>query len=56
MVTTTAVSTEIIGGIDTHRDLHTAATVDLDGTVLGAESFSTTRAGAGRCFVGSACR
>ena len=45
MATTTADSTEIIGGVDTHQDLHTAAIVDLDGAVLGTESFSTTRAG-----------
>ena len=37
--------TEIIGGVDTHQDLHTAAIVTLDGAVLGTESFSTTRAG-----------
>ena len=30
---------------DTHQDLHTAAVVSHDGTVLGTESFSTTRAG-----------
>ena len=42
---TTARGTEIGGGVDTHRDLHTAAVVNLDGTVLGTESFSTTRAG-----------
>jgi transposase len=35
----------VIGGIDTHKDLHAAAIVDLDGHVLGAEFFSTTRAG-----------
>ena len=29
----------------THQDLHTAAVVSHDGTVLGTESFSTTRAG-----------
>ena len=45
MATTTPDSTEIIGGVDTHQDLHTAAVVSLDGTVLGTESFSTTRAG-----------
>ena len=45
MAMTTAHSTEIIGGVDTHQDLHTAAIVNLDGTVLGTESFSTTRAG-----------
>ncbi len=35
----------VIGGVDTHQDLHTAATVTLEGAVLGTESFSTTRAG-----------
>ena len=45
MAITTAQGTEIIAGIDTHQDLHTAAVVSLDGTVLGTESFSTTRAG-----------
>ncbi len=45
MTTATADNTQIIGGVDTHQDLHTAAVVSNDGTVLGAESFSTTRAG-----------
>ena len=45
MATTTADNIQIIGGVDTHQDLHTAAIVDLEGAVLGAESFSTTRAG-----------
>lgn len=35
----------VIGGIDTHQDLHTAAVVGADGAVLGSEAFSTTRAG-----------
>ena len=35
----------VIGGVDTHQDLHTAAVVTLEGKVLGSESFSTTRAG-----------
>ena len=35
----------VIGGVDTHQDLHTAAVVTLEGKVLGTESFSTTRAG-----------
>jgi transposase len=38
-------SPTIIGGIDTHQDLHTAAVVNSDGAVLGSHSFSTTRAG-----------
>ena len=45
MTDTTPARTEIIGGVDTHQDLHAAAIVTLDGTVLGTESFSTTRAG-----------
>ena len=45
MTNTTGERTAIIGGVDTHQDLHTAAVVDLDGAVLGYESFSTTRAG-----------
>ena len=45
MATTTADNIQIIGGVDTHQDLHTAAIVNLEGAVLGAESFSTTRAG-----------
>ena len=45
MATATADNIQIIGGVDTHQDLHTAAVVSHDGTVLGAESFSTTRAG-----------
>jgi transposase len=38
-------SPTVIGGIDTHKDLHVAAVMDAAGTVLGTESFSTTRAG-----------
>jgi transposase len=39
------VSRVVVGGIDTHKDLHVAAVVDTDAVVLGTESFSTTRAG-----------
>ena len=35
----------VVGGVDTHQDLHVAAVVSSDGSVLGSESFSTTRAG-----------
>ena len=45
METATADNIQIIGGVDTHQDLHTAAIVDLEGAVCGAESFSTTQAG-----------
>jgi transposase len=37
-------SRAVIGGIDTHKDLHVAAVIDGE-TVLGTASFSTTRAG-----------
>jgi transposase len=39
------VSRVVVGGVDTHKDLHVAAVVDTDAVVLGTESFSTTRAG-----------
>jgi transposase len=35
----------VIGGIDTHKDLHVAAVLDTAGVLLGTEAFSTTRAG-----------
>lgn len=35
----------VVGGIDTHKDLHTAAVVDQTGEVLGTRSFATTRQG-----------
>jgi transposase len=35
----------VIGGIDTHQDLHTAAVVDAAGEVLATQAFATTRAG-----------
>ena len=37
MATATADNIQIIGGVDTHQDLHTAAVVSHDGTVLGTE-------------------
>ncbi|AWW35405.1 IS110 family transposase [Streptomyces cadmiisoli] len=39
------VSRTVIGGVDTHKDLHVAAVIDTDDHVLGTEAFSTTRAG-----------
>jgi transposase len=36
---------DVIGGIDTHQDLHTAAVVDATGEVLATQAFATTRAG-----------
>ena len=40
-----AMGKEIIGGVDIHQDLHTGAAVTLESTMLGTESFPTTRAG-----------
>ncbi len=36
---------QVVGGIDTHQDLHTAAVVTTDGEILAVKEFSTTRAG-----------
>ena len=35
----------IIGGVDTHKDLHVAAVVDEHDRVLASQSFATTRQG-----------
>lgn len=35
----------IVGGVDTHKDLHVAAVVDEVDRVLGSQSFATTRHG-----------
>lgn len=35
----------IVGGVDTHKDLHVAAVVDLNDHVLDTKSFATTRQG-----------
>ena len=40
-----AASRVVVGGIDTHKDLHVAAVLDTAGIVLGTQAFSTTRAG-----------
>jgi len=39
------VDERVVGGIDTHKDLHFAAVVDVGGNVLGERAFATTRAG-----------
>jgi transposase len=39
------VDESVVGGIDTHKDLHFAAVVDVTGGVLGTRAFATTRAG-----------
>lgn len=35
----------VVGGVDTHKDLHVAAVVDEKNRVLGSEFFATTRQG-----------
>ncbi|WP_425153285.1 IS110 family transposase [Candidatus Palauibacter sp.] len=45
MANATAGGARIVGGVDTHQDLHTAAAVNVEGAVLGTASFPTTRAG-----------
>ena len=35
----------VIGGVDTHVDVHVAAVVNHVGAVLGVEAFPTTRGG-----------
>ena len=35
----------VVGGVDTHRDLNVAAVVDMNGGLLGVESFPTTADG-----------
>jgi transposase len=53
-VTTTAVTgpageatgdREVVGGVDTHKDTHTAAVIDTAGRMLGHETFPATGAG-----------
>lgn len=38
-------SPSVVGGVDTHKDLHVAAVVDQNNRVLGGEFFATTRQG-----------
>ena len=35
----------VVGGVDTHRDSNVAAVVDMNGGLLGVESFATTADG-----------
>ncbi|HZA86000.1 MAG TPA: hypothetical protein VE466_03915 [Acidimicrobiales bacterium] len=39
------VTRPVVGGVDTHLDVHVAAAVDPVGGLLGVESFPTTPAG-----------
>ena len=36
---------EVVGGVDTHKDTHTAAVVDTAGRLLGSGSFAASGAG-----------
>jgi transposase len=36
---------EVVGGVDTHKEVHVAAVVDTAGRILGTESFATTTTG-----------
>ncbi len=42
---TLSVAKSVVGGVDTHKDLHVAAVVDAHDRVLGGEFFPTTRHG-----------
>jgi transposase len=44
-MTMTTLTRSVTGGVDTHLDVHVAAALDEKGTLLGVESFETTRAG-----------
>jgi len=45
MDNSTSLTVDVIGGVDTHKDLHVAAVVDERDRVLGTRSFPTTRQG-----------
>ena len=39
---------DVVGGVDTHKDLHAAAVLSASGRLLGTAVFSTTTAGYGQ--------
>ena len=45
MLSIPCVDEKVVGGIDTHKDLHFAAVVHVTGAVLGERAFATTRQG-----------
>jgi transposase len=45
MTTLTSAAPAVIGGVDTHADVHVAAACDRLGTLLGSRAFPTTRRG-----------
>ena len=48
MTTMTSTASAVIGGVDTHADVHVAAACDQLGAVLGTQAFPTTAAGYGQ--------
>jgi hypothetical protein len=44
-ITSDEAAIEVVGGVDTHQDTHTAAVIDLVGRVLGSQQFPATAAG-----------
>lgn len=46
--------TAVVGGVDTHKDLHVAAVVDQNNKVLGTQFFSTIRQGYWHLWIRSA--
>ena len=44
----------VIGGVDTHKDVHVAAAIDDNGAMLGVRSFSTTELAITSCGLGFA--
>ncbi len=42
----------VVGGVDTHKDLHVAAVVDQNNKVLGTQYFSQHDKVTGRCWHG----
>lgn len=41
----TKIAGHVVGGVDTHKDLHVASVVDARDQILGTQSFATTRQG-----------
>src|SRR5437667_11287949 len=41
----TELERQVVGGVDTHKDVHVAAVIDTAGRILGTDSFATTAAG-----------
>ena len=45
LMTKSKQTTPVVGGVDTHKDLHVAAVVDDNDQLLGTQSFASTRQG-----------